>query len=123
MGGRGTYAVGNNVPFSYKMVDKIEGVKVLQGTGQAHNLPEEAHSSKAYIKVNSSGDFIRYREFNENKTARFDIDHHIESKITGNRNERVFHIHFYNKDGVRDIVGRRLTNEEYEKYKKYFRGR
>lgn len=30
MGGRGTYAVGNNVPFSYKTVDKIEGVKVLE---------------------------------------------------------------------------------------------
>jgi len=30
MGGRGTYAVGNNVPFTYKTVGKIAGVKVLE---------------------------------------------------------------------------------------------
>jgi hypothetical protein len=31
MGGRGTYAAGNNVPYTYETVGKIEGVKVLQG--------------------------------------------------------------------------------------------
>ena len=32
MGGRGTFAVGNNVSYSYETVGKIEGVKSL------HNL-------------------------------------------------------------------------------------
>ena len=39
MGGRGTYAVGNNVDYTYKTVDKIEGVKVLKGTENLHDLP------------------------------------------------------------------------------------
>jgi len=30
MGGRGTFASGNNVAYTYKTVDKIAGVKVLQ---------------------------------------------------------------------------------------------
>lgn len=123
MGGRGTFAVGNNVKYQYKTIDKIENVKVLQGTGQFHNLPEEAHSSRAYIKVDSKGNFVRYREFNPDHTSHFDIDYHSEPKITGNNTDRVFHIHFYNKYGVRDPVGRLLTNEEYLKYKKLFRGR
>ena len=39
MGGRGTFASGNNVAYSYETVGKIEGVKVLQGLGQKHDLP------------------------------------------------------------------------------------
>lgn len=123
MGGRGTFAIGNNVSYVYETVGKIEGVKVLKGTGQAHNLPEEAHSSKAYIKVDNEGNFVRYREFNDDKTTYFDIDYHPEKAITGNVSERVFHIHFYDSKGVRDKVGRKLTDEEKEKYKKFFRGR
>ncbi len=123
MGGRGTFAAGKNVGYSYETVDKIDGVKVLKGTGQAHNLPEEAHSSKAYLKVDSNGNFVRYRAYNSDKTSHFDIDYHKEPQIAGNKTEKVFHIHFYDKNGVRDIVGRRLTKEEFELYKKYFRGR
>ena len=52
MGGRGTFAVGNKVPYSYETVGTIDGVKVLQGTSGKHGLPEEAHSS-----VGSSTDF------------------------------------------------------------------
>lgn len=123
MGGRGTFAIGNNVDFTYKTVDIIEGVKVLIGTGQAHNLPEETHSSKAYLKLDNNGNFVRYREYKPDKTSYFDIDYHPEKAITGNVSERVFHIHFYSSEGMRDKVGRRLTAEEFEKFKKYFRGR
>lgn len=122
MGGRGTFAVGNRVDFTYKTVGKIEGVKVLQGLGIAHNLPEEAHTSKAYIKVDGKGNFVRYREYNEDKTSCFDIDYHKEPALTGNKTDCIFHIHFYN-NGIRDKIGRKLTSEEYDKYKKYFRGR
>ena len=31
MGGRGTYASGNNVPFTYEPIGKIAGVKILKG--------------------------------------------------------------------------------------------
>ncbi len=123
MGGRGTFAVGKDVNCTYKTVDIIDGIKVLKGIGQVHNLPEESHSSNAYLKVDGQGNFIRYREYNSDKTTHFDIDYHKEPRITGNKTEKVFHIHFYDKNGVRDVIGRRLTREEFELYKKYFRGR
>ena len=31
MSGRGTFAIGNNVDYTYETIDKIEGVKVLSG--------------------------------------------------------------------------------------------
>lgn len=123
MGGRGTFASGKSVEYTYEAVEKIEGVKVLRGLGQLHNLPEESHSSKAYIKVDAQGNFVRYREYNADKTSHFDIDYHKEPKITGDKNTKVFHIHYYDKNGIRDVVGRRLSPREMKKYKKYFRGR
>ena len=121
MGGRGTFAIGKKVDYTYRTVGEIEGVKVLEGINGKHNLPEESHSSNAYIKVDSSKNFVRFREFNIDKTSHFDIDYHPEPKLTGNH-QPVFHIHFY-KNGVRDKMGRLLTSEEYKKYKKYFKGR
>ena len=66
------------------------------------------------------GNFKRYREFNDEHTAKFDIDCHAERRLTGNR-EKVYHIHFY-PDGKRDRLGQLLTEEEFNKYKKYFGG-
>lgn len=57
MGGRGTFAIGNNVGYIYKTIDKIEGVKVLKGINGEHSLPETAHSSSAYIKLDHNGNF------------------------------------------------------------------
>ena len=42
MGGKGTYAIGNNVPYSYKTVDKIEGVKVLEPMNTPSQRPRRA---------------------------------------------------------------------------------
>lgn len=121
MGGRGTFAIGNPVPYTYETVGCIEGVKVLQGLNGKHNLPEESHSSKAYILTDKKGNFVRYREFNTDHTSKFDIDYHPEKKISGNYNP-IFHIHEY-KSGVRSSLGRKLTESEYKKFKKFFRGR
>lgn len=120
MGGRGTFASGNNVAYTYETVGKIEGVKVLHGLNGKHNLPEEAHSSSSYVMVNENGDFKRYREYSNDLKSAFDVDYHPEPQITGNR-EPVYHIHFY-KNEVRDKTGRELTALEYKKYKKYFGG-
>lgn len=121
MGGRGTFASGKNVGYTYETVGMIEGVKVLQGINGKHNLPEEAHSSKAYILADRNGNFVRYREFNSDHTSKFDIDYHPEKKISGNYSP-TFHVHEY-KNGVRAPLGRVLTDSECAKYKKFFRGR
>lgn len=57
MGGRGTFARGINVAYTYKTSGFIEGIKVLTGLNGKHNLPEEAHSSSAYIRLNPDGTF------------------------------------------------------------------
>lgn len=65
MGGRGTFAIGNNIPYSYKTVDKIDGVKVLQPIDDKKSLklPEEAHSSSSYVLLDKDGVFHQYREY------------------------------------------------------------
>ena len=65
MGGRGTFAKGNNVPYVYKTVGEIEGVPVLEGIGGIHSLPEESHSSEAYIKLKPSGIFHEMRIYDK----------------------------------------------------------
>ena len=44
MGGRGTFAFGNMVAYTYQTTGTISGVKVLSGLNGKHGLPEEAHS-------------------------------------------------------------------------------
>lgn len=58
------FAAGNSVGFSYKEVGKIHGIKVLQGIGNQHGLPESAHTSKAYIKLDDKGVFREMRFYN-----------------------------------------------------------
>lgn len=57
MGGRGTFAAGNIVAYTYETIGKIAGVKVLAGLNGKHGLPEEAHSSRAYIALKPDGTF------------------------------------------------------------------
>mgnify|MGYP006886762281 CR=1 FL=1 len=123
MGGRGTYAIGNNVKYQYKTVEKIEGVKVLQRVNESASggLPEEAHSSKAYILLNKNGVFKMYREYDENHYLRLEIAYHPEKSVDPSR-KPVLHVHEYRPDNFSDRKPRQLTTSEFEKYKKYFRG-
>ncbi len=95
------------------MLEKID-------KNDSHALPEEAYSSSAYILKYGDGQFKQVRFYNDDHTAKFDIDNHIEPKLSGNGNS-VYHIHEYH-NGVRDKVGRLLTKSEYNKYKKFFQG-
>ncbi len=78
MGGRGTYATGNLIDYTYKTVDYIEGVKVLEklNKGDSISLPEEAHSSNAYILLDHQGNFKMYREYDENHYLKYEIGYH-----------------------------------------------
>ncbi len=55
MGGRGTYASGNNVPYTFKAVGFVDGMKVVEGLGGVHGLPAEAHSSNVYVQRLANG--------------------------------------------------------------------
>ena len=121
MGGRGTFASGNNVGYTYDTVGKIEGVKVLQGNSGRKGLPEEAHSSTAYIQLHPDGNFKMYREYDKNLFLRFEIGYHPETSIDPSR-KPVLHVHEYKPDDFSNRKARPLTEAEYKKYKKFFRG-
>ena len=122
MGGRGTYASGNNVPFTYRTTGKISGIKVVAkiDTSKSGDLPLESHTSDAYISLYPDGTFHQCRFYNKDHTANYDIDYHWKN-INGKR-EMVYHIHVWKK-GEREKIGRVLTAAEIKKYNKIIGGK
>ena len=121
MGGRGTFAAGNPVPYTYEAVGNIEGVKVLQGLNGKHGLPEEAHSSKMYIKLHRDGTLNMLRIYNDNHYLEAEIAYHPEPYLTGNHHP-VLHIHYYDKNFNRSDA-MYVDSSTFKKYKKYLVGR
>ncbi len=123
MGGRGTFARGNQVDFIYKSVGEIEGVKVLVGINGEHSLPEESHGSWAYIKLKPNGTFHEMRIYDDENYLIKEIAYHPEGNINnGNRTENILHMHEYERDNFRDRPARRLTKDEFQFYNKYLVG-
>lgn len=124
MGGRGTYAIGNDVDYTYETVGKIEDVKVLSGLNGKHGLPEEAHSSTAYIKLKPDGTFHEMRIYDKDHYLIKEIAYHPEPKLNnGNRTENVLHDHEYTeKNNFKIRPPHLITKKEYEEYKKYLKG-
>ena len=121
MGGRGTYAAGNDVAYSYRTVGKINGVKILEPLSGARKLPEEAHSSHAYVLLDRNGIFHQYREYDANHYLRFEIGYHVEPKINPSM-QPVLHVHEYQPDGFRSRTTRAITPSEIKKYQLFFKG-
>lgn len=120
MGGRGTYAVGNNVEFTYTTIDHIEGVKVLQGKNGKHGLPEEAHSSQAYIKLDHNGVFYEMRIYDKNHYLVFELAFHPEPHLDTTR-KPILHYHIYDKQ-FRRTNATKATKAMKKHFKKYLRG-
>ena len=118
MGGRGTYAAGRNVPFTYKTVGMFHGIKVLEGMGGKHALPEEAHSSLAYAKLHKDGNLQMLRFYDRDKFLVLEIGYHPAPELTGHR-DPVYHIHEYKRGNFNDRPSRLFTDEDLEKYGKY----
>lgn len=123
MGGRGTFAAGNSVGYTYETVGYIEDVKVLQGLKGKHSLPEEAHSSSAYIKLKPDGTFHEMRIYDKDHYLVQEIAYHPEPKLNGgNKSDNILHIHEYKRDNFKERTPRLMTAEEIKKYKKYLKG-
>ncbi len=122
MGGRGTFASGNYVPYKYETVGTIAGVKILEPIIKkgSWKLPEEAHSSKAYVLLDQTGHFKVYREYDSNHHLKFEIANHPEPNLDPSL-KPILHIHFYDADFNR-TKAQPLDNNLYKKYKKYFKG-
>ena len=124
MGGRGTYAVGNNVPYTYKTIGKVEGVKILVpiDSKKSLKLPEESHSASSYIVLDKNGVFRQYREYNQKHEVTLEIGYHSEPDLGKGK---VLHIHIYHNPGVENhnlAEKRLLTEKEKKKYSKFFIG-
>ena len=124
MGGRGTFAAGNNIPYKYKTVETIDGVKVLQPIEpkSSFNLPVESHSSTRYLLLDKAGVFRQYREYNEKHEVIFEIGYHFESGMS-KKGEPVLHVHEYSPPGIQNRgKARPITEKEIERYRNLFRG-
>ncbi len=137
MGGRGTFAAGNAVAYTYEVDTdfstngKFHGVKVLRGIEGAgkHGLPESSHSSTAYLKMNPNGTFNTLRLYDKNHNLRMEIAYHSEQSIAKGK-EKVLHYHLYSKEfsATRSGNFERTTHvlhknsRIYKKYKKFFKG-
>ncbi len=124
MGGRGTFAAGINVPYTYKTVDKIKGVKIIQPTdsSKSFSMPEEAHSSTAYILLDKTGVFRQLRKYNSGHEPIFEIGYHFESSLSKN-GKPVLHVHEFSAPGIEHRKkSRPIRPDELKKYRKYFKG-
>ena len=105
MGGRGTYAAGNIVPYEWRTETKIGGIKVLVGMNGQHKLPEESHSSGAYALLNKDGTLRAVRFYDKEHSLRLEIAHHPESKLARRAglksNVPILHYHTYDKRFIR----------------------
>lgn len=119
MGGRGTFAAGKSVEYAYTTVDKIEGVKVLIGLNGKHNLPEEAHSSWAYIRLKPDGTFHEMRIYDKDHYLRYEIAYHREPNIS--QEKLVLHFHKYNRNFKRTDAAP-LPSKAIKLLKKYLKG-
>ena len=124
MGGRGTFAAGNNVSYTYKTVGYIDGIKVLQpiDSRQSFSMPAEAHSSSSYIVLNKTGVFRQYMEYNRDRLPVFEIGYHFESGLS-KAGKPVLHVHEYKASGIENLgKARCITNSEINKYHTLFQG-
>lgn len=129
MGGRGTFAAGKSVPFTYKTVGFVDGVKVLEGIGGKHGLPESAHSSYAYIKLKPDGTFHEMRFYDKNHVLYLEIGYHPEKSLTGNTHTNVLHYHTYDPSFSKSKEGNggrskatKVTAAMRRHFKQYFVG-
>ncbi len=97
MGGRGSFASGNNVAYTYQTSSFIEDVKVLTGLNGKHGLPEEAHSSSAYIKLKPDGTFHEMRLYDNDHYLTLEIAYHREPNIS-KTGKPVLHYHTYDRN-------------------------
>ncbi len=127
MGGRGTYSMGKEVAYQYETVGKIDGVKILEpiDKSKSFKLPEESHApGNKYVLLDRDQVFHQYREYDKNHKVILEIGYHHEN---GLGEGDVLHIHIHQKPGIefhkdKTTEKRKLTRQEYEKYKKFFKG-
>lgn len=120
MGGRGSFAIGNMVAYTYETIGFIEGIKILSGLNGKHGLPEEAHSSHAYIKLKKDGTFHEMRVYDKDHYLRFEIAYHPEPSLDKSR-KPVLHYHVYDRNFHRSSA-MKMSKPMKKHFRKYLKG-
>lgn len=103
----------------YTMAGRIDDAEILEGKGSNHSLPEVSHKSEViYIQLNPDGTFRELPTYVNHK-AWVEIWYHREKKTIRSL-DSVLHAHnLKGKDFLDHPKARYLTEDEFQKYKKY----
>ena len=104
MGGRGSFLKeGGFIKQRYKVVDFIEGIKILRPKNDKESLglPERSGTpNTSYVCYKDDGTFKQFITFDEDRMPRYRIDY-------GTHQGRIsLHVHFY-------INGEKINNVQY----------
>ena len=98
----------------------INNVKILNGIGYKHSLPDFSHSSNAiYAKIRENGSLQEIRFYDSQGWPIIEIAYHPEPNIYFGSRDCVVHCHFY--DGLARSKAQRITHELKEKYSMYLK--
>ena len=84
-------------------------------------LPEEAHSSRMYIKLYGNGKFSQLRIYDKRHRLRFEIAYHPETALDPSR-KPVLHYHTYKHPGFVHGDAKFATKRMIDKFGKYMKG-
>ena len=121
MGGRGAFLKDGTLKTQrYKVVDFIEGIKILRPKDPKAklSLPERSVTpNTSYASYHENGVFRQFITFDENRMPRYQIDYGTH------QGKKSLHVHFY-KDGERDHDVKYLYPGDviYERHKRLFIG-
>ena len=123
MGGNGTFAIGKVAKYRWKTVGEIDGAKVLEFKDKnlSRKLPEEAHSSRMYIRLNNDGVFSQMRIYDKWHRLRIEIAYHPERNLDPS-GKNVLHYHIYEQPAFRHGKAHRMSEKNYNRYKKFLKG-
>ena len=96
----------------------MEGQNALLNNGK-HGLPEEAHSSTAYIKLDHNGVFHEMRIYDKDHYLTFELAYHVEPNLDKSH-KPILHYHMYDRKFGRTkaIKATKAMKKHFEKYLK-----
>ena len=123
MGGNGTFALGKLAQYRWETVGTVHGVKVLELKDKkvSRKLPEEAHSERMYIQLHEDGTFSQMRIYDKWHRLRIEIGYHPERQLDPS-GKNVLHYHIYRQPKFEHGKARRMSQKNFERYKKYLKG-
>ena len=121
MGGNNTFSSNKVTAFRWRTIEKIHGVKVLKIIDGKDKLPEEAHNSRMYIRLDNHDKFYQLRIYDSHHITRFELAYHREPALDPS-GKPVLHYHVFSPPGFNHGPAHLATETMRNKFHKYFKG-